>query len=176
MIPHSLRAYFFFVFFRCRICFTGHSMGGGIAAMASMLLRDSASRRHKQQQQQQHSSLVAEAETAETEAEAVGGTRPTPNPDGFDIRRGGRQGPVAAAAAATATGRTAEKQARGRSSGPTVYSFATPACVSLELARGCEGWVESIVHGDDAIPRLSTVSLELLKEDMTGECWHGEVR
>ena len=52
--------------------------------------------------------------------------------------------------------------------GPMVFSFATPSCVSLELARRCRPWVTSIVHADDFVPRLSTVSLELLKEDMRG--------
>lgn len=56
------------------------------------------------------------------------------------------------------------------SDGPVVFSFATPSCVSLELARSCRSWVSTIVHGDDAVPRLSTVSLELLKEDMRGWC------
>lgn len=50
-----------------------------------------------------------------------------------------------------------------------VISFATPSCVSLELAQRCKPWVTSIVYGDDAVPRLSTVSLDLLEEDMTGE-------
>lgn len=62
-----------------------------------------------------------------------------------------------------------EGRGSDRGGGPVCYSFATPSCVSLELARGCRSWVESLVHADDAVPRLSTVSLELLKEDMTGE-------
>ena len=65
--------------------------------------------------------------------------------------------------------RTAAGARLGVPEGPVVFSFATPSCVSLDLARRCQPWVDSIVHADDAIPRLSTVSLELLKEDLTGE-------
>lgn len=101
-------------------------MGGGIAAMASMLLRDTAGQKRAS-------------------------NRPCPGTS--DASVSGK--PAAAISAAE--------------EGPMVISFATPSCVSLELARWCGAWVESIVHADDAVPRLSTVSLELLKEDMTGK-------
>lgn len=139
----------------CRVCFCGHSMGGGIAAMASMLIRDSASRRGQQHRRSAADSAPprGSSSAAETVAGAAGATA----------------APGAAAAGGIAAGMSGETATGlGLRSALTVYSFATPSCVSLELARGCEGWVESIVHGDDAIPRLSTVSLELLKEDMTG--------
>lgn len=121
-------------------------MGGGVAAMASMLLRDSASRRWQKRQKQQKQQLKKE-QLATT---AVGGSG------------GGGDGGGSSGEGGSGAG-------QGVPEGPVVFSFATPSCVSLDLARKCQPWVNSIVHEDDAIPRLSTVSLELLKEDLTGE-------
>lgn len=151
-------------------------MGGGIAAMASMLIRDSANRRHKQQHKRQkpRPPAAGSSSTSPPSAGAAATTTPPSNSDRIsrsddpgDPRglTGPRAGDEARGAQAGGAG-----FGGGLGAGPMVYSFATPCCVSLELARGCEGWVDSIVHGDDAIPRLSTVSLELLKEDMTGAC------
>ncbi|CAM9523277.1 unnamed protein product, partial [Ectocarpus sp. 8 AP-2014] len=146
-----------------RVCFTGHSMGGGIAAMASMLIRDNATRR-LQQQQQQHQHGHQDGEPPST-ARKRASSSTNLNHRGSRKRRGTAAGGDEISAGA----------GLGGSEGPEVYSFATPSCVSLELARGCEGWVDSVVHGDDAIPRLSTVSLELLKEDMTAAEWRRAV-
>ncbi|CAM9163284.1 unnamed protein product [Scytosiphon promiscuus] len=145
-----------------RVCFTGHSMGGGIAAMASMLIRDSATRRRRrlQKNQQQHSATTSGPNPPES-ARTSSATEPG---DEERAARGTRD--------EMPEGSRQDLGVRlGLESAPMVYSFATPCCVSLDLARGCEDWVESIVHGDDAIPRLSTVSLELLKEDMTAAEW-----
>lgn len=139
------------------VCFTGHSMGGGIAAMASMVIRDSATRRL--QQQQQHQQHVHQRGDPPSTARKRASSSTNLDHRGSRKRRG----------TAAGGGEISAGAGLGGSGGPEVYSFATPSCVSLELARGCEGWVDSVVHGDDAIPRLSTVSLELLKEDMTGE-------
>ncbi|CBJ26861.1 conserved unknown protein [Ectocarpus siliculosus] len=146
-----------------RVCFTGHSMGGGIAAMASMLIRDSATRRLQQQQHQHQHGHQGEEPPSTARKRASSST----NLDHRGSRK--RRGTAAGG------GKISAGAGLGGSGGPEVYSFATPSCVSLELARGCEGWVDSVVHGDDAIPRLSTVSLELLKEDMTAAEWRRAV-
>ncbi|CAM9659802.1 unnamed protein product, partial [Choristocarpus tenellus] len=97
-------------------------MGGGIAAMATMLLRSEG-----------------RGQTSERST--------------IDLGEGKN----------TKWGRGAERA--------VCISFATPPCVSLDLARSCRGWVASIAHADDAVPRLSTVALDLLKEDSTGGKW-----
>lgn len=115
-------------------------MGGGIAAMASMLLREPCS--------------------SQTGKETGSGPGPgTKSADASSELRTNSRSPV---------------RQTGRPDGPEVVSFATPCCVSLDLARRCDSWVKSIVYADDAVPRLSAVSLELLKEDMTGE--RGELK
>eukprot|EP00904_Undaria_pinnatifida_P007693 jgi/Undpi1/4053/HiC_scaffold_16.g07420.m1 len=135
-----------------RVCFTGHSMGGGVAAMASMLVRDSASRRCQKRQEQQR-----QQQKKEPLATSAGGGS-----------GGGGGGGGSSGEGGSGAGRSVPE-------GPVVFSFATPSCVSLDLARKCQPWVNSIVHEDDAIPRLSTVSLELLKEDLTAEEWRRAV-
>eukprot|EP00903_Cladosiphon_okamuranus_P016280 g15013.t1 len=167
-----------------RVCFTGHSMGGGIAAMASMLIRDSAAGRHQQQQKRQKRQPSSTAPDAPASVGAATSPPPPSKPDndtgrgehGDDLgdRLRGLSGPGGQAASKAQAGERPGRRV-GLGAEPMVYSFATPCCVSLELARGCKGWVDSIVHGDDAIPRLSTVSLELLKEDMTAAEWRRAV-
>ncbi|CAB1116291.1 unnamed protein product [Ectocarpus sp. CCAP 1310/34] len=153
-----------------RVCFTGHSMGGGIAAMASMLIRDSASRR-LQQQQHQHQHQHQHQQHGHKGGEPPSTARKRASSSTNLDHRGSRKRRGTGAGG----GEISAGAGLGGSGGPEVYSFATPSCVSLELARGCEGWVDSVVHGDDAIPRLSTVSLELLKEDMTATEWRRAV-
>lgn len=37
----------------------------------------------------------------------------------------------------------------------TCLAIACPACMTLELARSCAGYVTSIIHGCDTIPTIS---------------------
>eukprot|EP00611_Tribonema_gayanum_P029001 TRINITY_DN763_c0_g1_i4.p1 TRINITY_DN763_c0_g1~~TRINITY_DN763_c0_g1_i4.p1 ORF type:complete len:266 (-),score=70.33 TRINITY_DN763_c0_g1_i4:172-969(-) len=50
--------------------------------------------------------------------------------------------------------------------------FATPSCVSLSLARACEGYVTTLVHADDWVPRLSALALNRLEQDTRAREWH----
>ncbi|CAN0376179.1 unnamed protein product [Discosporangium mesarthrocarpum] len=103
-------------------------MGGGIAAMTTMLLRS-------------------------------GEIVQRPGADVWDMGEG--------LGARAAGGGEGGRVGRGHPpEGATCVSFATPSCVSLELAQRCAGYVTSVTYRDDAVPRLSIASLELLKEDM----------
>lgn len=143
----------------CSVFFTGHSMGGGIAAMASMLLRDGAFQDNNGNQQQPWlPSPPPSPSKASTVAMMGSDSRTDKTTSGLSAEQQFSTPSIATSGECTPW-----------DGGPAVISFATPCCVSLDLARGCQKWVQSIVYADDAVPRLSTVSLDLLKEDMTGK-------
>ncbi|KAL0582532.1 hypothetical protein ABG067_007588, partial [Albugo candida] len=49
--------------------------------------------------------------------------------------------------------------------------FATPACITPQLARDCRPFVTSIIHGDDCIPRLHQHSLLRLQKLVSTFDW-----
>lgn len=154
--------------------FTGHSMGGGIAVMASLLLRASGDygsastssceraqhQRNKQQEQESQPEAVSEA--VSTALDLDEGQQPD------CLARGEQQEPKKHQEK-NRKNVTAQEEEEAWRRDLEVISFATPCCVSLELAQRCKPWVTSLVYADDLVPRLSMVSLDLLKEDMTGE-------
>nr|CCA21307.1 conserved hypothetical protein [Albugo laibachii Nc14] len=54
--------------------------------------------------------------------------------------------------------------------------FATPACITLELARACRSFVTTIIHGDDCIPRLHQQSLLRLQELVSSFDWRTSLK
>ena len=48
----------------------------------------------------------------------------------------------------------------------TCYAFATPNCVSLDLAEGCQDYVTSVVFRDDIIARFSPAALAKLHKEL----------
>ncbi|KFK37093.1 hypothetical protein AALP_AA4G212200 [Arabis alpina] len=53
----------------------------------------------------------------------------------------------------------------------SAVGFATPPCVSKELAEDCSEFVTTIVMQDDIIPRLSTASLARLRDEILQTDW-----
>ena len=48
----------------------------------------------------------------------------------------------------------------------TCFAFATPNCVSLDLATGCQDYVTSVVFRDDIIARFSPAALAKLHKEL----------
>lgn len=53
----------------------------------------------------------------------------------------------------------------------SAVGYATPPCVSRELAENCSEFVTTIVMQDDIIPRLSTASLARLRDEILQTDW-----
>lgn len=54
--------------------------------------------------------------------------------------------------------------------------FATPACITPQLARDCRPFVTSIIHGDDCIPRLHQHSLLRLQKLVSTFDWRTSLK
>ncbi|KAJ0963601.1 hypothetical protein J5N97_028723 [Dioscorea zingiberensis] len=53
----------------------------------------------------------------------------------------------------------------------SAVGFATPPCVSKDLAESCASYVSTVVLQDDIIPRLSTASLAKLRSEILETDW-----
>ncbi|KAF5741886.1 Alpha/beta-Hydrolases superfamily protein [Tripterygium wilfordii] len=53
----------------------------------------------------------------------------------------------------------------------TAVGYATPPCVSRELAENCSGFVTTVVMQDDIVPRLSAASLARLRSEILQTDW-----
>ncbi|PON62591.1 Fungal lipase-like domain containing protein [Parasponia andersonii] len=53
----------------------------------------------------------------------------------------------------------------------TAIGYATPPCVSKELAESCSDFVTTVVMQDDIIPRLSVASLTRLRDEILDTDW-----
>ncbi|KAG8370776.1 hypothetical protein BUALT_Bualt13G0018700 [Buddleja alternifolia] len=58
----------------------------------------------------------------------------------------------------------------------TAVGYATPPCVSKELAEGCCDFVTTVVMQDDIIPRLSVASLTRLRNEIVETDWESALR
>lgn len=47
------------------------------------------------------------------------------------------------------------------------YAFATPNCVSMDLAENCQDYVTSVVFRDDIISRFSPAALAKLHKELS---------
>ncbi|CAL8464467.1 g4002 [Coccomyxa elongata] len=90
--------------YHCKI--VGHSLGGGTAAMLTMMLRDTA-------------------------------------PDFADA---------------------------------TCLAIACPACMTVELARSCSGYVTTIINSTDIVPTISRGAADALREDVVRSAWYEAFR
>ncbi|OQS06610.1 hypothetical protein THRCLA_01353, partial [Thraustotheca clavata] len=45
-------------------------------------------------------------------------------------------------------------------------AFAPPACLTMDLAKSCEGFITSVVCGDDCVPRLNSHNLTKLQKEV----------
>ncbi|XP_024372347.1 uncharacterized protein [Physcomitrium patens] len=55
------------------------------------------------------------------------------------------------------------------------WGFSTPACVTLELARGCKDFATSFIAHHDVVPRFSITSVERLRKRICDFDWdHAE--
>ena len=53
-------------------------------------------------------------------------------------------------------------------------AIACPACMTMELAESCKGYVTSVVNGCDAIPMMSSGSADGLREEVMASEWYEE--
>ena len=53
-------------------------------------------------------------------------------------------------------------------------AIACPACMTMELAESCKGYVTSVVNGCDAIPMMSSGSADCLREEVMKSEWYEE--
>ena len=53
------------------------------------------------------------------------------------------------------------------------WGFSTPACVTLETARGCRDFVTTFVASHDVVPRFSITAVELLRKRICDFDWEG---
>lgn len=51
------------------------------------------------------------------------------------------------------------------------WGFSTPACVTLDVARGCKDFVTTFVAHHDVVPRFSIAALELLRKRICDFDW-----
>jgi hypothetical protein len=48
----------------------------------------------------------------------------------------------------------------------TAWAIACPACMTLQLAEGCAGFVTTLVHGTDIVPTFSSGSIDALRQEV----------
>ncbi|KAK9793715.1 hypothetical protein WJX73_006410 [Symbiochloris irregularis] len=58
----------------------------------------------------------------------------------------------------------------------TCLAIACPACMTLELAHSCRGYVTTIVHGCDIIPTISPGNADVLREEVIASAWYEAFR
>ncbi len=172
-----------------RVVLTGHSMGGGVAALAGLILRNEALflKEHSNHGQGpphvQHafSSLRFDGghyypTSSEVLVGALPGTAPLPAP------QKGCKGAQAPRASSVFVEESASEATTGDDSTLSalehleVFAVAPGPCMSLDLARACEGWMHSLVHGDDVTPRFNIAAMLVVKQELAGIQWGREVR
>ncbi|KAK2079874.1 hypothetical protein QBZ16_002269 [Prototheca wickerhamii] len=55
-------------------------------------------------------------------------------------------------------------------------AVACPACMTLELARSCAGYVTTVINRADVIPTVSPGSADRLRREVTRSAWAGALR
>ena len=55
-------------------------------------------------------------------------------------------------------------------------AIACPACMTLELAKSCAGYVTTVVHGADVIPTISPGSADALRDVVAQSSWGRDFR
>ena len=63
------------------------------------------------------------------------------------------------------------RESGGIFSDATCTAIACPACMTLELAKSCSGYVTTVVHCTDVIPTISPGSADVLRDEVAGSSW-----
>lgn len=58
----------------------------------------------------------------------------------------------------------------------TCTAIACPACMTLELAKSCAGYVTTVIHGADVIPTMSPGSVDALRQQVASSSWGRDMR
>ncbi len=58
----------------------------------------------------------------------------------------------------------------------TCTAIACPACMTLELAKSCSGYVTTVIHGADVIPTISPGSADALRDEVARSSWKTDFR
>lgn len=53
--------------------------------------------------------------------------------------------------------------------GARCWAIACPACMTLELARGCGEYVTTVVNGCDIVPTFCSGTIDSLREEVRGQ-------
>ncbi|GLC75379.1 hypothetical protein PLESTF_001630500 [Pleodorina starrii] len=157
----------------------GHSMGGGTAALLTMMFRGG---------------LPGAPPHSTAGAPPPGPPAPAPGPghstDTSTSQNHTQHPPTAAPApaltaadpSATAAAADSTPSAASPASGPSSDPFlsarcvaiACPSVVTLELAAACRDYVTSLVNGTDIVPTFCAASVDRLREDVTRSSWFSE--
>jgi len=68
------------------------------------------------------------------------------------------------------------RESGGVFSDATCTTIACPACMTLELAKSCSGYVTTVVHGADVIPTISPGSADALRDEVARSSWGTDFR
>jgi len=160
-----------------RVVFTGHSMGAGVATLAGLILRNEALFLKEHGEHGQGPALVQHAYTSlRFEKSALGGSDVLGGPLPGTVGGGHfprstasheHESPDAATSADASTNIALEHL--------EVFAIAPGPCMSLDLARACEGWAHSLVHGDDVTPRFNIAGMIAVKQELSNMQWASEV-
>lgn len=168
-----------------RVLFTGHSMGAGVATLAALILRNEALFLKEHGAHGHGPALVQDSfaplrgyDTAHCPSVlkgplpgTCGGAATAAAPRGDCQGKGGGHNETGTPEAAL----RAEDTTVSALEHLEVFAVAPGPCVSLDLARACEGWVHSIVHGDDVTPRFNIAGMIYLKQELSNMQWAEEL-
>jgi hypothetical protein len=68
------------------------------------------------------------------------------------------------------------RESGGVFSDATCTTIACPACMTLELAKSCSGYVTTVIHGADVIPTISPGSADALRDEVARSSWGTDFR
>ncbi|EIE19233.1 alpha/beta-hydrolase [Coccomyxa subellipsoidea C-169] len=58
----------------------------------------------------------------------------------------------------------------------TCLAIACPACMTVELARSCAGYVTTVINSTDIVPTISRGAADALREDVVRSAWYEAFR
>jgi hypothetical protein len=64
----------------------------------------------------------------------------------------------------------------GAFAGARCVAIACPACMTLELARSCAGYVTTVVNATDVVPTICPATADALRLEVTRSAWFQEFR
>ncbi|GIL77084.1 hypothetical protein Vretimale_3141 [Volvox reticuliferus] len=144
----------------------GHSMGGGAAALLTMMYRGGYTTASSQGVDHTH----------------IHSHRPNQGPASTTSSAASEAAGAGPSISTTTTAAAAVATSSAGASATDSYSFLTARCVAiacpsvvtLELAAACREYVTSIIHGTDIVPTFCAASVDKLREDVTRSSWFSE--